>query len=193
MSTLSSPSPTGVSVTANAWYAMKFSTGSTGADLRSLQLHLDESKAVSQWLGSSIYLYASDGSAGAPGTRLATYAISDVDTISTFGSLTSDYALAASSSYWLVAAPAADSAAASYYLSTSATYSVDTMSEYQFYTSSNVAYTTNKGTSWFVLSNPGVPLVSLSTNAVPEPGTFALLGLGAASGLYFLRRRSRAA
>lgn len=191
MSTMPSTASSTMIARANIWYAYGFTTGSVGATLRSIQLDIDESQQAAQWMGSSVKLFASDGAGGIPGTLLATYDIYNLSSVTTFGSASSSYDLSASTSYWLAITGSLGNA---YYNSTdSRTYSGDTLSGYQFNGSNLLANSGDGGESWITFTYNRTPLVKLSTDAVPEPSSIVLLGLGVTVALVFRRRLLRAA
>lgn len=191
MSTMPSTASSTMIARANIWYTYGFTTGSVGATLRSIQLDIDENQQADQWIGSSVKLFASDGAGGIPGTLLATYDIYNLSSVTTFGSAGSSYDLSASTSYWLAITGSLGNA---YYNSTdSRTYSGDTLSGYQFNGSNLLALSSDSGSSWITFTYNRTPLVKVSTDAVPEPSSIALLGLGVAAALVFRKRLLRAA
>lgn len=191
MSTMPSTASSTMIARTNIWYAYGFTTGSVGATLRSIQLDIDENQQAAQWVGSSVKLFANDGAGGIPGTLLATYDIYNLSSVTTFGSASSSYDLSASTSYWLAITGSLGNA---YYNTTdSRTYSGDTLSGYQFNGSNLLANSGDGGSSWITFTYNRTPLVKLSTDAVPEPSSIALLGLGVAAALVFRKRLLRVA
>ena len=174
----------------NVFYAQGFTTGATLYNINSVDLALGVTNAGN---GSPLLQIYSDN-AGAPGANLGA-----VFTNPTFGtraiynlSLATPFALAASTSYWLVVS---DTTAGSstkfnwYYSDTFNSPSAKNGSNFQFV---NGARSVNGGTSWVTNTAFSQTGITINATAVPEPTTWALAAIATGVMAAVARRRKPA-
>lgn len=174
----------------NVIYAQGFTTGTSLYDLNSVDLPL----AVTGAGNGSPLLQIYTNNAGNPGTALnATFTNPSFGAQSVYNlSLSTPFALAASTSYWLVAS---DSTAASqtkfnWYYSDS--FSSPTAQNGSGLTYLAAARSVNGGTAWTTNNTFAQTGITVNATAVPKPGTY-VLGAIATGLMTAVARRRKAA
>ena len=174
----------------NVIYAQGFTTGTSLYDLNSVDLPL----AVTGAGNGSPLLQIYTNNAGNPGTALnATFTNPSFGAQSVYNlSLSTPFALAASTSYWLVVS---DSTAASqtkfnWYYSDS--FSSPTAQNGSGLTYLAAARSVNGGTAWTTNNTFAQTGITVNATAVPEPGTY-VLGAIATGLMTAVARRRKAA
>jgi hypothetical protein len=178
-------SNTNYGVTDTSWLAQGFTVGGTNTTLKSVSLGLFDNNSTSVRL----QVFAS-GSAGPTGTALGTSnqnVLGTTPTLQTFV-FSPNLTLASGSSYWIVASTQESSGLFNWAFNDAGDFGTQQNSSGWAAVANQARLSTDSGATW---SNSGVNRpASFSIQAVPEPSTYALAGIGiAAAGL--LRRRLR--
>lgn len=174
----------------DVYYAQGFTTGTSLYNIDSVDLALGVTNAGNGTPLLRIY----SNNAGLPGTDLGA-----VFTNPTFGtraiynlSLTSPFALAASTSYWLVLSDSTSGSNTKFNWYYSDTFSSPAARNSSGFTFLNGARSINGGTSWTTNTAFAQTGVTINATAVPEPSTWVFAAM--ATGLTALvarRRQSR--
>jgi len=200
LDTTSSTSPGGNGVSGGTWIATLFTTGSTGATVRSIGLPWTSvSTPLDTDSGRNTTMRLDTNSGGLPGVLQGTLSTIYEDTNAKILYVTDEtgVTLNANTDYWFVAAPTAGSQNFTYPYANTLTYTGG-IPGYSVPTTGGSAFSTNQGGSFSSFTR-GPLLVQMRTDvvsAVPEPSTGALAALvlgGTALGVARRRRKQQAA
>jgi hypothetical protein len=178
-------SNTNYGVTDTAWLAQGFTVGGTNTTLKSVSLGLFDANSTNVRL----QVFAS-GTAGPTGTALGTVSqnvLGTTPTLQTFV-FSPNLSLTSGSSYWIVASTLESSGLFSWAFNSAGDFGTQQNTSGWSAVTNQTRLSTNSGATW---ANSGADRpAGFSIQAVPEPSTYALAGIGvAAAGLMRWRRR----
>ncbi len=183
LSNLGETSFNGIVAASDQWLAMQFTTGTTPAGYNLDSVGFLSGGTLGSPSGFSLSIYTDNS--GKPGSSLAALSGSaNPSALSSIYSYTaSGVTLSSLTPYWVVAKAATPKATGGY--AWAITSSTNYFSDDGWSTVTLSAGSADAGSSW--VPTGGIYQFSVEATAVPEPQTFALLGLGLSA--FLLRRR----
>lgn len=177
-------SNTNYGVTDTTWLAQGFTVGGTNTTLKSVTLGLFDANSTNVRL----QVFAS-GTAGPTGTALGTSnqnVLGTSPTLQTFV-FSPNLSLTSGSSYWIVASTLESSGLFSWAFNDNGDFGTQQNTSGWSAVANQTRLSTNSGATW--VNSGGNRPAGFSIQAVPEPSTYALAGIGmAAAGLMRWRR-----